>query len=228
MRDNLSGLSKAALLLGLSYVLYIALVIAGEMHFEDTYNEFLHGEQTSSSVINSFLVLTFLLLLGLLALLLAFSLFLRRTETTFDILSWRGSRNILRALRIFYVVDTLATIAVVAILVPENIKALEKALVEGLEITSFSSILTGFFMYFNGVLFGVTSLVVSIIMLELQDKIGFFKFLGKAYWLYFIASAIYLIEKFVPTMLSIILYPLSCLIIRIRMSKLATALTRQI
>lgn len=212
------------MLLGLGYVSYIVITMLGEIHFENTCIGFFNGERTITDVIHSFLALTFLLVMGLTILVLVFSPFLKHTEEIFNTLGWRGTKTFLHISRMLYIIETVVTLVVIVILVPENMEILKSALMENSEKVSFGLSLTRFLIYFNALLFGILSFAISTIMLELRSRIGFFKPLGKAYWLYFVTSIVYLIEQFTPVGLSIILYPLSCLLIKMRIGKLTAVM----
>ena len=228
MKASLEKLSKSSSILGAGYLVYAILPVAGEIYFEYTYDGFLLGNKTASEVLFSFVVFNILFVLSLVVLASTLFFFLMYTERILGIFRWRISKTVLSILRLFFLVITVATSIAIIVLLPRNIEVLGRTLLEGFGDTEDNSglMLLDFLIGLDTLSFGAISFIISVIMLEFHNQIGFFKVSKVAYQLYFVASIVYIIELIKPVFLSVLLYPLSCLLIRRRLRRLASVLGR--
>ena len=143
------------------------------------------------------------------------------------LLGWKNSRKILLISRFFFVGLVMAITIVILVLLPENLEILKEAITSGENRVGIGADILDVLLSLNAFSFGFISLIVATIMLDLQDKIRFFGTYKSAYQLYLVASIVYVVELIRPLYLSILLYPLSCIFIRRKLSKISRNLRKK-
>jgi len=202
------------------------LPIIGGLYFEYAYSSANTTNQISGALFG-FVVFNVLFLTGILALALTFFYFLKCTEQIVGLLRWKNSRKTLLISRFFFVGLAVAITIVILVLLPENLEILKEAITSGENRVGIGADILDVLLSLNAFSFGFISLIVATIMLDLQDKIRFFGTYKSAYQLYLVASIVYVVELIRPLYLSILLYPLSCIFIRRKLSKISRNLRKK-